>query len=217
MSWFKDMLGFGKHAGGSRDAFDQYKLYVGQALPYYNEGLTSMFGSGRQINPMSGRFADALQPLDQAQGYLDQLPDLLRNSALASTESGALGGMQAARAMATRGGLAYSGGAANIAARTAAGIAPQQSASLADALLQGMNAKVGLAGQRSNTMMQITSAEAGLADSAFKDEVSYRQNLISSMMGMAPSFGSTGLQGQVAAQQRKFGVLGPLVGNILGY
>lgn len=216
MGWFRDLMGFGRHTGGSRDAFEQYNLYLSKLLPYYDQGMEEMFKSGRSINPYAGSFKDALKPYDEAQQTLNNLPQLLRNSALAGTENSAVSGLAAARAMASRGGLAYSGGAAALAARTAGGIASQQSSALADAMLQGENAKLSFAQAKSAAMMQATGAEAGLADSTFKDELGYRQNLIASLSGMSTSFGTTGLQGQRATADRRYGLLGPILGNFMG-
>lgn len=213
--WFKSALGFSSHSGGNRDAFAQYQQYIASLLPYYQQDLTAV---SNYTNPVQGRFGEMLDPLNAVQPQVDNIDVLLRNSALAQSQGVSSSAALAARnAAGGRGGLAYSGGAANIAARAAAGASVGQSQALADAMLQGLQAKTQFAQVKSSAIGNVLSNEANLSQQKFNAEMGLRQGLLGGLQNYATSTTTAGLQGQQKQADRNFGLFGPIIGNVLGY
>ena len=171
----KSFLGVGESgSGGSGDAFENFKRYaeyIGQNSAGYLDALR-----GRGYNPYTHTLETPFQGLDQAiqqstartTGRLrqlsGQLPQQLRNSALASTQGAQVGAVNAARiASGGRGGLAFGGGASAIAARAGRNAAVQQSAALANALTQSTQMQLGAEQAAGALEQQALGQRAGLA------------------------------------------------------
>jgi len=216
--WLKGALGIpsgSAHSGGARDAFEQYEKYIATILPYYKEGLGAI---SNYKNPSAGRFGEMLDPLNKVEGQVDNIDVLLRNSALAQSQGVSSSAAMAARSAAGgRGGLAYSGGAANVAARAAAGASVGQSQALADAMLQGVNAKTQFAQMKSGAIGNVLSNEANLSQQKFNAEMALRTGLLGGFQNFATSQAAAGMQGNQKNADRGMGVFGGVVGNILGY
>ena len=151
-----------------RDPFGTFS----QFLPGIEGGRDDILDylSRRGDNPYLASIASGqenlLGRLSRMSGQLDGLPDMLKRSALGSTDAGAVAAMQAAKAAgAGRGGLAFGGGGALAAAtRAAQGAATQQGAALSQAIVQGQQAKAGFE-------LQLGSLQANIADSLSKAKV----------------------------------------------
>lgn len=216
--WLKNALGLpggSAHTGGARDAFEQYQRYIAELLPYYKQDLAAVQG---YTNPVQGRFGEMVEPLNQLQPQVDNIDVLLRNSALAESQGVSSAAALAARSAAGgRGGLAYSGGAANIAGRAAAGASVGQSQALANAMLQGLQTKAQFAQVKSSAIGSALSNEGNLAQQKFNAEMALRTGLLGGFQNYATSTTAAGLQGNQKQADRSMGILGPLLGNILGY
>lgn len=215
MGFFQDAFGYGKHAGGARDAFSEYQRYLETITPYYQEGLAQY---GKYTNPIAGKFSQMLDPLNAVEGDINAIPDMLRGSALAQGQGLASSAAIAARqAAGSRGGLAYSGGAANIAARAGAQASTGTNQALADAMLQGIQAKTQFAQMKSGAIGNVLSNEANLAESKFQGEQGFRQAYIGGLSNYASQTTQTGLAGNQKQSDRRMGFLGGILGNVLGY
>ena len=116
----------------------------------------------QQKNPFFGtadsQFAGAAGAIGGIGGDLSGLAGQLQTSALASTAGASSAAAQQARVAAGgRGGLAFGGGAGQIASRAATNAAVGQSAALAQALVTGRTAEEQLNFQRTSTQASLAS------------------------------------------------------------
>jgi hypothetical protein len=202
-----------------------------ESLLARQEGLEGLL---QQRNPFLESISQSLIGAQgQAQslrGGLDQLPGLLKSSALASTQGAQVAAVQAARgAGAGRGGLAFGGGAGAIAARAAQQAASGQSAALAQALFQGEQAKAGfnlqqagLEGGIAQSLAQARGMQAGIFEQrqgAQAGAITNLQQLLMAQAGLLQSgrpSSPSGLQkfGQAGAGFNQFASgLGNLMGS----
>ena len=169
---------------------------------------------GRADNPFIGRIVqgqeDLLRRLGGLSGQLDNLPNMLRRTALASTDAGAVAAAQAAKlAGAGRGGAAFgAGGASALASRAAQTAATQQGAALASSLVQGEQARAafelqlgGLQGSITDALSRGRVAQAGLFEQRQAPGISARQQFLNiigdiARAGIAGSGGSPSTRGR---------------------
>jgi uncharacterized membrane protein YgcG len=142
-------LGFKRSKGAQgRDPKDLFDFFAGRLGSAHENLLTDTESilAQRQANPFLGGFTGGLRNTQQfargLRGSFDKLPGLLQQTALAQSDIGNRAASIAARqAAGGRGGLAFSGGAANIAGRIATGAAAQQNAALLGAQVTGEQAR----------------------------------------------------------------------------
>lgn len=168
-------------------------------------GIESMVDQFK--NPFTGRITEGLEEAQGQvrglRGQFDSIGDDLRSSALARTQGSQVAALNAARLSSGRGGLAFGGGARNVATRAAREAATQQSGSLAQALLQGRQMKTQFNLQQASLetnigslLAQSRSRQAGLAESNFNRRLGVRQNLQQIIASLAGATGRPSAGGQ---------------------
>jgi len=127
------------------------KYLIFPTLERLNQIATKLDEQYRVDNPYLaktlGDFSKVEQTANTALAGAEALPTLLRKSALSSTVPSQIASMQAARQLAGRGGLAFGGGGASIAAQAGVGAAANYGDALAGALAQAPMAQAAIAGQ----------------------------------------------------------------------
>lgn len=234
---FKGFLGIGESgSGGSEDAFENFKKYaeyIGQQTDGYLQQL-ELRGYNQYANSLTHPFRGLDSAISQAsargasnlRGIAAALPGQLRQSALARTTNAQVSAVNAARvASGGRGGLAFGGGGAAIAARAGRDAGVQQSALLADSLAQANQARLGAeqaaVGLEQNALQQRLGL-AGAMSQAMAQQGAMQDNWDSmvaqmqagraqSLYGLAGGALYGGLSGDVARQGRKT----DLVSNLL--
>lgn len=230
-------VGGGSGAGGTRDAYDQYRKYIDDISPVIERYSSQIAGEG--YNPYTQSLSQPYQGLDAAvqqagrgasriRGLASQLPGQLRASALASTQGAQQAAVNAARlAAGGRGGLAYGGGAGALAARAAQSAATQQSTALTQAMLQGTQTQLqaeqmatgiqqGMVGQRlglAQALSQSRGQQAALVEAQRNRLDALRLADIQGRYGMAGGALYGGLQGQGQQQNRRLSIIGALLGG----
>lgn len=180
------VTGFRGERGGSRDALKIFSGIMGGGGQFgtgidrrIDEALNRIVLEG-QAGGFSENLAKAigrpfgqagqqnLAGVDQNIGQLNQIAGGIRGqvqgSALASTRGAQLQAIQAARlGGGGRGGLAFGGGAAQLAARAGQQAGTQQSAALSQALLQGTQLQGGLLAQAGQLGLGAAQGRLGIA------------------------------------------------------
>lgn len=212
----KSFLGVGAEgSGGSRDAYGQFNQMMGRLEPYMQASRRRLDGNRNEfIGAIGGAFGDLSSNLE---GFNGSVQGALRSSALANSLSAQKGAIGVARQTASRGGLAFGGGASALSAAAGRDAQVQQNAMLSNALAQGTMADLQFDMQRRSGMDQFALARAGgmqqgqLASAGFRDaelERSLQFDLSQSanMFNLGSGTVMTGLQGDQARQNRKSGM-----------
>ena len=208
---------FGSSKGpGGRDpkkTFEDLLPGVERGFEQFNDALQSRDDNPFILDIINSQ-EDLLGRLARMSGQLDGLPDMLKRSALGSTDAGAVAAMQAAKAAgAGRGGVAFGGGGALAAAtRAAQGAATQQGAALASALVQGQQAKAGfelqlsgLQGSVADSLSKGRIAQAGLFERRQDSSLDARQRFFD-ILGQMSIAGMGGTGGSPSTRARSFNV-----------
>lgn len=217
-------------AGGTRDAFEQFEKYLAHLTPIIHQYAQRAWNEG--WNPYRDLpygyekpLADAEQALTEQRGRLagleeeaGRIPGVLTDIARRSTATSISDAVRAARAAGGgRGGLAFSGGAANMAARAAGGAVNARSSALSNALLQAQNYKTQIAGlqqglvdtsarlgeSKASLGMQLMQHRAGLEERSRERLDRYHLLGLEGILSLAGSALGGGLQGQARFADRK--------------
>lgn len=197
--------------GGTGEAFKDFHKYRKLLIDDSYAVRDQFFkGYGDYENPYVSKFLDPLNEIN-----LDKSMDLIQRGALSATDPASISAAIASRnAAGGRGGLAYSGGAGALAARGAASATTEQSSALANALLQGEQLKIGLAGQKAGLIQSQAQFEEGRFARLFEQDARFRELLLDQLGTYGLQFGITGLQGQQAANAQRGGLFGSAAGAV---